>query len=172
MPGAVLMGITSPIAGRIYDKIGARPLALTCMSIVTTTTLFFTRLSSDTSFAYMTVVFAIRMLGIAMVLTPITTEGLNQLELDLIPHGTAMNNTMRQVSASIGTAILVRVMTMSALDAGPGADPSDLVHGVNTAFGVAVALAFAGVVLAFFVRPRSKRGQQRRRSATLLSIMG
>ncbi len=155
MPGAVLMGITSPIAGRIYDKIGARPLAITGLSIVTITTYLFTRLSVETTFLYLAVVFGFRMLGIALVLMPITTEGLNQLELDLIPHGTAMNNTMRQVSASIGTAILVTVMTMAALDSGPGAELSDLIYGVNTAFGVATAPALAGVILSFFVKPRA-----------------
>ncbi len=41
---------------------------------------------------------------------PIVTECINQLPQHLISHGTALNNTIRQVAGSIGTAILVTIM--------------------------------------------------------------
>ena len=41
----------------------------------------------------------------------VTTSGMNSLPLDKISHGTAVNNTFRQVLSSIGTAILVSVLT-------------------------------------------------------------
>ena len=154
MPGAILMGIMNPIAGRLFDRFGSRWLVAIGLSLVTLTSVLFTRLALDTPFAFVAGVFGIRMLGLSMVLMPATTEGLNQLELDLIPHGTAMNNTMRQISASIGTALLVTVMTMAARDTGPSAAPSDLIHGVDVAFQVATVLAFAGLALAFFIPRR------------------
>ncbi|WP_407271718.1 MDR family MFS transporter [Radiobacillus sp. PE A8.2] len=152
MPGAILMGIMSPITGRIFDKIGARKLAITGLSIITVTTLLFTNLSEETTLTYLTIVFGIRMLGISMVMMPVTTAGLNQLPLRLIPHGTAMNNTMRQVAASIGTAILVTVMTSAALDTGVNATPAESIHGVNVAFWVASGIAIIGLVLSLFVK--------------------
>ncbi|GAA3321362.1 hypothetical protein GCM10020331_036860 [Ectobacillus funiculus] len=39
LPGAIAMGIMSPIAGRIFDTYGARPLATIGMSIVVVTTI-------------------------------------------------------------------------------------------------------------------------------------
>jgi hypothetical protein len=42
---------------------------------------------------------AIRMFGMSMVFMPVSTNGLNQLPLRFYPHGTAMNNTLQQVSA-------------------------------------------------------------------------
>src|SRR5690625_7766197 len=51
------------------------------------------------------------MLGTAMVLMPVTTAALNELPRSLIPHGTAMNNTMRQVAASMGTAVPIEAAT-------------------------------------------------------------
>src|SRR5699024_8222259 len=69
----------------------------------------------------------------------------------LIPHGSALNNTMRQVAASVGTAVLVTVMTGAALDpATHGAE--GLTHGVNIAFIVAGAVAVVGFIRAFFIR--------------------
>ncbi|MFB4166994.1 MDR family MFS transporter [Virgibacillus sp. JSM 102003] len=152
MPGALVMGFMSPITGRIFDRVGARWLVIIGLSILTITTFMFTNLSTETSLTYITVVFAIRMFGISMVMMPVTTAGLNQLPTRLIPHGTAMNNTMRQVAASIGTAILVTVMTAAAVDMSADADPSEMIHGVNVAFYVATGLSLGGLVLAFFIK--------------------
>ncbi|GMG73679.1 hypothetical protein ShirakiTB12_21470 [Priestia megaterium] len=47
---------------------------------------------------------------------PIVTECINQLPQHLISHGTALNNTIRQVAGSIGTAILVTIMTQQTTE--------------------------------------------------------
>src|SRR5699024_10701657 len=67
----------------------------------------------------------LRMIAIAMVMMPMTTLALNQLPDDLIPHGTAVNNTFRQVSGSIGTAVLVTIMSTAAI---PGGDVEGIIH--------------------------------------------
>lgn len=153
LPGALIMGLMSPITGRIFDKVGAKWLAITGLIIMTLTTLPFINLTTSTSFAYLTIYYAIRMFGLSMVMMPVTTAGLNQLPKRLIAHGTAMNNTMRQVSASIGTAILVTVMTSTGEKA--KLDPTILnpmIHGVNVAFIVITVLSIVGVILAFFIK--------------------
>jgi EmrB/QacA subfamily drug resistance transporter len=149
LPGALLMGLMNPITGRIFDKFGARWLAIIGLSILTVTTFMFTNLSSDTTFMYLAIVNAVRMFGVAMVMMPVTTAGLNQLDRSLIPHGTAMNNTMRQVSGAVGTALLVTVMTTSA---DPARGLEGMIHGVNVSFIVAGLTAIAGLVLSFFIR--------------------
>jgi len=149
LPGAIIMGILSPIVGQIFDKLGAKILLIVGLSIVTLTTLFFTNLSQTTSLTYLTVIFAVRMIGIAMIMMPATTAGLNALPRKLIPHGTAMTNTMRQVAASVGTASLVTIMTISALGS-PELD--DAIQGVNIAFYVATFVSTIGFILSFFVQ--------------------
>ncbi|MFB5662411.1 MDR family MFS transporter [Alteribacillus sp. HJP-4] len=155
MPGAILMGIMSPITGRIFDKIGARWLALTGFGLIMLSNFMYTILTPETSFGYLTFVYTFRMLGVAMVMMPVTTAGLNELPRRLIPHGTAVNNTMRQVSGSIGTALLVSVMTMAAAGMGSDVDTEILIRGVNTAFWVASVLALIGFVLCFFITKTS-----------------
>lgn len=152
LPGALVMGFMSPITGRIFDRYGARYLVITGLTIVTITSLLYTNLTPETSFTYLTVVFVIRMFGISMVMMPVTTAGLNQLTSRLIPHGTAMNNTMRQVAGSIGTAVLITIMTAASLDTGEDAVPSDLVHGVNVAFYAATAISLVALILAFYIK--------------------
>lgn len=163
LPGAAVMGIMSPITGWTFDHFGAKWLAVAGLTIVTVTTFMFTDLDTSTTFAYLAIVNAVRMFGVAMVLMPVTTAAINQLPRHLIPHGTAMNNTMRQVAASMGTAILVTVMTNSALNPkqyGVGG----LIHGVNVAFIVAACICLAGAILALFFKPaHSKQEKDPRR---------
>lgn len=153
LPGALVMGLMSPITGRIFDKIGAKWLAITGLIIMTLTTLPFVSLTNSTSFAYLAIYYSIRMFGLSMVMMPVTTAGLNQLPKRLIAHGTAMNNTMRQVSASIGTAILVTVMTTTGEAAKQDPTISNpMIHGVNVAFIVITVISIVGVILAFFIK--------------------
>ena len=169
MPGALLMGLMSPIAGRIFDRVGARVLSLVGLSLVTGTTVFFTRLSPGSELLWITVFFALRMFGVSMVMMPVITAGLNALRSGLIPHGTAMNNTMRMVGASIGTGILVTVMTMATLDSGQGAASSASapaassaaarIHGVNVAFAVTMVISAVGLLLSFFL-PNARRSRE------------
>ncbi|HLR64853.1 MAG TPA: MDR family MFS transporter [Pseudogracilibacillus sp.] len=159
LPGAILMGLLSPINGRIFDAIGARALLITGLTIVLLTSIPFARLTEDTTLTYLTITFAIRMVGLSMITMPATTAGLNVLENRLIPHGTAMTNTMRQVAASIGTATLITIMTLSAkAPTGPN-DHQALIHGVNVTFYVSMGLAAFALVLAFFVKDKKQIAQ-------------
>lgn len=153
LPGAVVMGIMSPIVGRIFDKIGARPLAVLGLAIVAVMTFLFSNMTDSTSYTYMMVLYAVRMLGISLVMMPVMTAGLNQLPNRLISHGTAMNNTMRQVAASIGTALLITVMTNNTKDAVQQKLSHPMIHGMSDAFMVAAALALFALILSFFIKP-------------------
>jgi len=157
LPGAVVMGLMSPVTGRIFDAVGGKWLAIIGFTLVTGPTFMFSMLSTDTSFAYIALVNTVRMFGTAMVIMPVTTAALNQLPQRLIPHGTALNNTMRQIAASVGTAVLVTVM------AGAARDPetygaAGLVHGANVAFAVAGVIGVIGIVGSFFIK--NSHGQE------------
>ncbi|MCK1975982.1 multidrug efflux MFS transporter [Jeotgalicoccus huakuii] len=155
LPGALIMGIMSPITGRLFDKYGARWLGVIGLAVVTVTTLMFSVLNDQTTFWYLAIVNAFRMLGVAMVMMPATTAGLNQLSDQLVPHGTAMNNTMRQVAGAVGTAILVSIMTNTQ---NPAEGVSGMIHGVNMSFLFAAILSFIGFILAFRLKGNSKSG--------------
>ncbi|MDO1604637.1 MDR family MFS transporter [Lactobacillus sp. YT155] len=109
--GAVMMGIMSPITGRAFDRFGVKRLAITGMTLLTVGTIPFIFLTKDSSTLYLTVLYAVRMFGISMVMMPVTTSGMNSLPNNLISHGTAVNNTTRQVFSSMGTAILISVLS-------------------------------------------------------------
>lgn len=111
LPGALVMAVMTPVAGAIFDRIGARLLAVAGLTITVIATWQYSKLTSDTPYNYIMILYIVRMLGISFLVMTIITEGLNQLPRHLNSHGTAMVNTMRQVAASLGTAFLVTVMS-------------------------------------------------------------
>lgn len=149
LPGAIVMGVMSPVTGKLFDLYGVKWLAIIGFLLLTITTYSFTNLSTDTSYLYMSVMNAIRMFAIAMVMMPVTTAGLNQLPEHLIPHGTAMSNTFRQMSGAIGTAVLVTIMSTAAI---PEDGLNGLIHGVNVSFYTATAISVLGLILSLFIR--------------------
>ncbi|SFJ88868.1 drug resistance transporter, EmrB/QacA subfamily [Halobacillus dabanensis] len=167
LPGAIVMGVMSPITGKIFDKVGARWLAIIGLTIIAGATFVFANLTATTSYTFIVVIYAIRMMGVAMVMMPVSTAGLNQLSTEWIPHGTAMNNTMRTIAGSIGTALLVTVMTNASKDYVPSAEATreqimtnSMIHGIDVAFMVATIIAIVGILLSFFITSTPKKEKQ------------
>ncbi|ANV70083.1 MULTISPECIES: DHA2 family efflux MFS transporter permease subunit [Bacillus] len=111
LPGSLIMGIMGPVAGKLFDKYGIRPLAIIGLAITTYATYEFTKLSMDTPYSVIMTDYIIRSIGMSFIMMPIMTAGMNALPMKLISHGTATQNTSRQVAGSIGTAILITLMT-------------------------------------------------------------
>ncbi|WP_088041663.1 DHA2 family efflux MFS transporter permease subunit [Bacillus sp. EAC] len=111
LPGSLIMGALGPVTGKLFDKYGIRPLAIFGLLIMTYTTYEFTKLSIDTPYLKIMFYYTVRSFGMSFIMMPIMTAGLNKLPVKLISHGTATQNTLRQVAGSVGTAILVTIMT-------------------------------------------------------------
>ena len=95
--------------------------------------------------------YAIRMFGISMTMMPLTTSGLNSLHRELYSHWNATVNTLRQVAASIGTSLLVTLMSKSSASSGLTDPIQAQIHGMNVSFMSTAILTLAGLVIAFFV---------------------
>ncbi|AGZ25152.1 MULTISPECIES: DHA2 family efflux MFS transporter permease subunit [Staphylococcus] len=111
LPGALVMGVLGPVAGKLLDTIGIKPLAIFGIGIMTYATWELTKLNMDTPYLSIMGIYVLRSFGMAFIMMPIMTAGMNALPARLISHGNAFVNTMRQLAGSIGTAILVTVMT-------------------------------------------------------------
>ncbi|CRK84917.1 DHA2 family efflux MFS transporter permease subunit [Neobacillus massiliamazoniensis] len=110
-PAALASAVLMPISGRLFDRIGARPLGIIGLTIITIATLGFTNLGLETSSSTIQWLYILRNTGVSIAMMPIMTAGMNAIPLELTSQGTAMNNTMRQVASSFGTTILTTYMT-------------------------------------------------------------
>lgn len=164
LPGAICMAVLNVLSGHIFDKQGPRRLALLGIGLLTVSSCFFMLLDVGSGFVWISFIYTLRMVGMSMAMMPITTWGLNTLDNRQLPHGTAVNNTLRQVSGSLGTTLFVAVMTMcAATRADEGYIASNL-FGLHMAFGlIAVFCGVAWVLTLFFVRQPVKYGTIRGR---------
>ena len=114
LPGAIVMAIMSMTSGAMYEKFGAKPLAIIGMLIVIITTSYFVVMDEHTSTVMLATVYAIRMIGIALGLMPVMTHTMNQLTPEMNAHGSSMTNTVEQVAGSIGTAGLITILSQAS----------------------------------------------------------
>lgn len=172
LPGAILNGIMSPIAGRLFDKFGAKNLVLIGIFITIVTTIAFARLDENTSSLYIATIYAFRMLSMSFVSMPIQTHGLNSLTLTQTPHGTAINSTLNQVAGAIGTSLLVSVMvsrtkvhmgevasqvTDQATQQHLGLQSS--INGLNDAFLATLVISVIAFIFALFIKKKSANAE-------------
>lgn len=141
LPGAIVMGAMGPIAGRLFDRHGPRVLSLVGTGVLAATTVGFCFLGPDTGLVWLTILYTVRLFSLSLVNMPITTWGMNALPNDLVNHGTSVNNTLRQVAGSLGTAVIVSAMTVSTNLAEPamGATAAGF-FGVDVSFAVSALL--------------------------------
>lgn len=111
LPGSLVMGLMGPFAGKLLDTIGLKPLALFGIAIMTYATWELTKLNMDTPYITIMGIYVLRSFGMAFIMMPMVTAAINALPPRLASHGNAFLNTMRQLAGSIGTAVLVTVMT-------------------------------------------------------------
>lgn len=116
LPGAIIMGVMSPISGALFDRFGPRILSVVGMIITTVTTYEFAKLSLDTSYNHILMINMIRSFGMSLLMMPIMTAGLNQLPMDRNSHGTAMSNTLRSVAGSMGISLMTSIFSNRTVD--------------------------------------------------------
>ena len=154
LPGGLAMGLLAPFVGRMYDKIGPKPL-LFVGTIVTSSALwglaFFLNESSPWTTLFVGhIVFSI---GLAFIFTPLFTSSLGSLPKRLYSFGSATVSTMQQVAAAAGTALFVSIMSGVAIDAlSGGASPAGAyAAGIHSALILAAATSSLAIFVAFFV---------------------
>lgn len=149
LPGAVIGAFTGLFAGRLFDKHGVRRPVLAGAAGITVGLIGFVSLQIDTPIVAVAVVYAVMAIGMQFTMTPVNTWGVNSLPNDAIQHAQSTGNTINQVAASFGTALLVSVAaTVSA-------NTTSLTGLENTFLGYHAAFCttalFAGVAVVLIV---------------------
>lgn len=163
--GALMMGIMSPIVGVLYNKVGIKRLGFFGFTLLTLGTVPFIFLSSSTPTIIITVLYALRMAGIASVLMPLTTSAMASLPASKAADGTAANNTIRQVSSSVVVALLTSIVQNTMNNNAPIAslaktDPIKFaklsldasIDGFRLAFIISLIFAVIGLIFVAFLK--------------------
>lgn len=161
LPGAVVMGIMSPFAGRLFDRFGIELQAIVGFVLLCAAMLFMALLPENLHYRWVMAASIAQMLGATLLMMPLVTAGINALPRPLIAHASAMNNTLRMVGASIGTALLITVLSTRAGLSDDPESPQALAAGIHLAFGFAFGLSLAGLLMALWLHRYLVRERQR-----------
>lgn len=155
LPGACFMAILSPLSGRLFDRYGAKPITIIGLVILIVGTFMFTQLTLHSTVTFAALAQTIRSIGLVLILMPLQAEALKSLPLELVAHGTAMFQTTRQIAGSIGTSILITVMSLSskyfatsqALGQTATHQQTIMLHGIKSAYNMTTILCLIALIL-------------------------
>lgn len=172
LPGALVNAFMSPVTGKMYDRFGAKPIFITGLLFIIPSMWVVTDLSETTSFIFLMIRTIFLRIGLSFITMPLNTAGLNSLPKTLVTHGTAVNNTVRQISGAIGTAIVITIFTAqttshaeSLMRETPHAAMETVrtlasVLGSSDAYYFMTILAAIALVITLFVPSKEKSKQQ------------
>ncbi|SJM38445.1 hypothetical protein A1019T_02437 [Psychrobacter pasteurii] len=167
MPGCAINGILSPVAGRAYDMYGPKVLLTPGFLIMLFMLWNLSHVTTDTSMYTVVLLHSGLMVGVTFVMMPLQTHGLNALPANLYPDGTALINTLLQISGSIGTALAITIMSASqnsflksvSNPSDPAMESISLTAGGQTAFILGIVLAILGVIMSLFMNKPTPKEQ-------------
>ena len=113
LPGGLMIIVFNIIGPLLTNRIGIKKvLIMGCIfSIIGYATMMF--YTQDSSFEFMAITQTIRLIGTGLALMPATTWTLTMVS-DKVEDGTAVNNTLRQIFAAIGSSIVVVIVAVLA----------------------------------------------------------
>ena len=154
VPPAIVLSILNPLTGRLADRIGFKSTLITGMSMIVVGWFLLFVIQAKLSIWPMILIATLIEGGNAFVMMPATTLGGNALPEDLIPHGTAIITTVRQLLGSLGvslaTLILVTTNQNHHLPANNG------LIGYQRVFAFFFGMAIIGFIFALLIKNNKK----------------
>lgn len=155
VPPAILLSILNPLTGQLADKIGFKATLLIGMSMIVVGWFLLFVIRIKLSIWPMILIATLIEGGNAFVMMPATTLGGNSLSEELIPHGTAIITTVRQLLGSLGvsvaTLILVTTNQNHHLPANNG------LIGYQKVFAFFFGMAVLGLIFALLIKSDKKK---------------
>jgi EmrB/QacA subfamily drug resistance transporter len=122
IPQGIGAAIMMPIAGRIVDRVGARPIVLPGLVLMAAGLAVFTQVGADTDFWELRAASFVMGLGMGATMMPTMSAAYVSLTHGEIPRATTAMNILQRVGGAIGTALLSVVLANQLTDRLPAAD--------------------------------------------------
>jgi EmrB/QacA subfamily drug resistance transporter len=149
LPWTATPMIVAPIAGALFDKIGARPLIVPGLLMQAAGFGWIVYLAARSSgYASYVVPFLIAGVGISMALPSVSAAGLNAVSPQSLGKAAGVMNTMQQFGAVFGIAVATTVFNAH----GSLASAAAITSGYRPALAVAAGLSVLGAATALGLR--------------------
>ncbi|MEV5743153.1 MDR family MFS transporter [Microbispora rosea] len=157
MPGGLAMGLLGPAVGRLFDRFGGRVLVIPGAIGIALALAGLTQVTMTMPFWQLLGLHALLMVSLAATFTPVFTLGLGAVPPQLYSHGSSILNTLQQVAAAFGTALVITVMSAraDALRSTGVTEALANLGGMRLAFVIGAVLSLAVVVTAVLLPARA-----------------
>lgn len=110
LPLAVTAGITTPLAGRLYDRIGPRALVVFGYLILVYNTWELAHLTATTTMGYVAFLMLLRGLALGTTVQSTFTTALGAVPIARVARGSSLVNATRNVIQAVGVAVLATLL--------------------------------------------------------------
>lgn len=155
LPGGVINAVTSAIAGRLYDNIGARRPAILGFIIAFIGAVMLAMASDTASIVYIIAAHVILMIGAPLAMSPAQTSALNSLSGREAGDGSTILNTMQQVVGALATAFATSFLELGR-GAATGSAAARFTAGSHTGFYFTIALIIVAFIVSFQLKDRQR----------------
>ncbi len=151
----VINAVTSAIAGRLYDNIGARRPAILGFIIAFIGAVMLAMASDTASIVYIIAAHVILMIGAPLAMSPAQTSALNSLSGREAGDGSTILNTMQQVVGALATAFATSFLELGR-GAATGSAAARFTAGSHTGFYFTIALIVVAFIVSFQLKDRQR----------------
>jgi EmrB/QacA subfamily drug resistance transporter len=106
LPSTLMIVLIAPFAGRLADRIGPRPPMVAGLTLTTIALLLQTRIGLHTGYGLLLPAFVIMGIGMALVMSPMSTAAMNSVEAQKAGVGSGILSMSRMVGGTFGVAAL------------------------------------------------------------------
>lgn len=114
--GSILSVFATLYSGKVYDKMGIKPMFFAGVVLYAIYSVMGICFSEGTGIVYIAVTFALQTVAMSMLNSPATTMALSKLSGNTRIDGSAVFNTIRQISSSLASTIAVLIYTLAGSD--------------------------------------------------------
>lgn len=147
LPGTVAALVLNPLAGVLTDRVGARPVTLVSGAFLAAGAVLMSFLEADTPLYVVTLCQAVRAIGVSGLVGPLTSWCLADLPRPIVSDGSSFCIAARQACASLGTSVMVFIITIVGATSAGLADPA-LAYQLAFGFSAVMAVATFGYIVA------------------------
>jgi MFS family permease len=106
LPSTLMIVLIAPLAGRLADRIGPRPLMVTGLSLSAFALFLQTRIAVDTGYGLLLPSFVLMGIGMALTMSPMSTAAMNSVAPEKAGAASGILSMSRMVGGTFGVATI------------------------------------------------------------------